>query len=136
MNIKEVMEAQKIITNAKKELAIRVKRKLEIGGCFEASEVTYRIRTDRDLKTIKIDFYISQLFVSVYLYEPEEEKMGWSYKFSCEQIGFDKIPPTGYKEATAKGNLIEVRYRDSRQRLVRENIILKEFYHSNEHMSY
>lgn len=136
MNLEKVLEAQRIIANAKRELAIRVKRRLEHGGCFEASDVTYRIRKNRELKTLKINLHLSEWLVSVYLYEPEEEKSGWSYKFSCEKIGLNKIPPTGYKETTAKGNLIEVRYRDSRQKLVRENIILKEYYDSNEHVNY
>ena len=70
MNVEKVLEAQRIIANAKRELAIRVKRRLEHGGCFEAAEVTYRIRTNRELKTLKINFHLSKLLVSVYLYEP------------------------------------------------------------------
>lgn len=136
MNIREVMEAQKVISNAKKELAIKVKRRLENGGCFEASEVLYRQWKNRYLKTLKLDFCIFDLSLSVYLYEPENEKMGWSYEFSCKEIGLNKIPPTGYKEGTAKGNIIEVRYKDARQKQVRKNIILKEFYDSNEHVQY
>ncbi|MBS5857301.1 MAG: hypothetical protein ACLTKT_06800 [Clostridia bacterium] len=136
MNIKEVIEAQKVIAKAKKELAIKVKRRLENGGCFEASEVLYRQCKNRYLKTLKLDFAILDLSVSVFLYEPEDEKMGWSYEFSCKEIGLDKIPPTGYKEGTAKGNIVEVKYKNARQKQVRKNIILKEFYDSNEHVRY